>query len=79
MPGIIRTATSTDAASSMIPDGFPNWLSGPMTWKGKDYNKTPKEYICLLDQDDRSVIENGLRHFKSKPFEPGYIYTYPET
>lgn len=52
----------------MIPDGFPNWLTGPMTWKGKDYNQTPKEYVCLLDQDHLSVIENALRHFKGKPF-----------
>lgn len=68
MPGIISTTTRTDAASSMIPDGFPNWLTGPMAWKGKDYNQTSKEYICLLDQDDLSLIENALRHFKGKPF-----------
>jgi hypothetical protein len=47
-----------------VPKGWPQVLTGPMTWAGSDF-KDESEWVCTLSDDDKEEVNRALEHFKS--------------
>lgn len=48
-----------------VPQGFPQRLSSPLAWNGKDFEKS-SDWIVELEDFQLDEIEKALQHFKCK-------------
>lgn len=46
-----------------LPDGFPQELTSPLVWEGKDFTNE-KEWTFSLTETQLQEINNALIHFK---------------
>ena len=50
---------------SSLPPGFPQQLTGPLVWEGKDFTDE-KQWTFSLIEEHLEEIHNALQHFKCK-------------
>jgi len=58
-----------------VPKGWPQALTGPMTWTGSDF-LNESEWVYTLSNDDKDEVHSALDYFKGKN---SYISLIPET
>lgn len=51
--------------SASLPDGFPEKLSSPLVWDGKDFTEE-EEWTFSLNEAQLEEIHNALNYFKCK-------------
>jgi hypothetical protein len=59
-------------ASNGLPLGFPEQLTGPLVWEGKDFTNE-KEWTFSLTESHLEEIHNALQHFKCEILRPPCI------
>ena len=59
-----RLAENPKLAEVPLPDGFPQEVSGPIVWEGKDW-KSEGQWVYKLSGDELKEIDDALEHFKS--------------
>lgn len=50
-------------SNPQLPSGFPQKLTGPLVWEGKDFTDE-KDWTFVLTPEHLTEIENALVHFK---------------
>ena len=49
-----------------LPEGYPEYLSGPLTWDGKHWDAHPEEYIEPLTEDNNKELSAAVDGFLSR-------------
>lgn len=53
----------TEKLPATIPSGFPQQISSPLVWEGKDVEAS-KDWIVQLNGAQLNEIDEALKHFK---------------
>ena len=52
-----------DVNVAALPSGYPEHLSGPLTWQGEYYEANRHEYIEILDANDVEELKTAAKAF----------------
>ena len=63
----IERLKSQRQSNPQLPSGFPQKLTGPLVWEGKDFTDE-KDWTFVLTPEHLVEIENALVHFKCELF-----------
>lgn len=58
-----------NASNSKLPEGFPQYLTGPLVWEGLDWTDE-RQWTLVLSQQDREEIDGALKKFKCELKSP---------
>lgn len=53
----------TEKLPTTVPSGFPQQLSSPLVWEGKEV-ETSNDWIVVLTEAQLDEIDQALNHFK---------------
>ncbi|CEO58945.1 Putative Taurine catabolism dioxygenase TauD, TfdA family protein [Penicillium brasilianum] len=67
-----RHRKETESLQTSLPAGFPQKLTSPLVWEGKDIEQT-SDWIYKLSDDQLDEIDAGLKSFKALNEPLGYI------
>ena len=60
-----RRRKASESLQQHVPKGFPEQLSSPLVWNGKDVEQRD-DWIYQLNQDQLAEIDAALQHFKGE-------------
>ena len=60
-----RRRKASESLQQHVPKGFPEQLSSPLVWNGKDVEKRD-DWIYQLNQDQLAEVDAALQLFKGK-------------
>lgn len=55
--------------TNYIKADFPDKITGPSVWDGKELEKQPQKWIYYVTEEDIADIDRALQHFKSLNLE----------